>query len=118
MSGSTTAQLLIKTTNSGQNWFTLLNGLPAEILRKCFFTSADTGWAIRASQILKSTNGGINLYNQPYNYSTTTLRDMFFLNSSTGWVIGNNGLILYTTDGGGLISNINENTNHINDYIL
>jgi len=100
--------VILKTTNSGENWFTVSNIPNASILRDIFFINNDTGWVcsrdLTAGGLWRTTNGGQSWQLQlDYNYTPTKI---FFINSSTGWVIGNSGVNLYKTTNSGLNWNL------------
>jgi len=116
---------IMKTTNAGDNWNTLLNryGNNDYDLNSIYFPSSNIGYAVGSSLlgigfidtlsiILKTTDSGIKwgFQNSPH----IALRSVYFFDPDTGFAVGMNGTILKTTDGGGeIISNINYSGNII-----
>ncbi|MBV6478854.1 MAG: Ycf48-like protein [Ignavibacteria bacterium] len=90
---------LIKTTDSGLNWFTIRSDtnffVPESKLR---FYSPSTGYKISGS-LIKTTDGG---YNWLLTDSMMTLgvRSFAFLNPDTGWCAVSGGNIIRTNNGG------------------
>lgn len=100
---------IMKTTNSGLNWF---NSLQSNIMREfkaikfinenlAFTAGLEYGDTTISGIVMRTTNGGLNwitLRNDTINYT-----GIHFINSSTGYLSGtdfNGGLILKTTDQG------------------
>lgn len=92
-------KVILKTTNSGDEWNNLLV-LSKSYLHNVYFFDENIGWIIGAKgSIIKTTNGGVN-WNTQKCESLLNLYSIYFLNNSSGWIIGENGLILNTTNGG------------------
>ncbi len=108
--------IVIKTTNSGVNWFTL-NVNPKYDFSSVFCIDENLLWATTSRveydsrfggpYILFSSNGGIswveilNEGNFPnYTFQKNGLKQIYFLNDSTGFSIGDSGLILTSTNSG------------------
>ncbi len=98
-----------KTTNSGVNWDTIVNGRGFSDI---FFVNTLTGWSAFDS-VRKTTNGGINWQTQilPYGFGITTLYSTRFsnINSDTIWMGGGSitfpnsqsrGMLFRTTNSG------------------
>jgi photosystem II stability/assembly factor-like uncharacterized protein len=98
LTGWAAANNLIKTTNGGNNWFTLpISGTMFQ------FINANTGWIQNNSASLyKTTNGGLNWYAQ-VDIGLVGIENMQFINSQTGWIVGAEGLVVKTTNGGELV---------------
>jgi photosystem II stability/assembly factor-like uncharacterized protein len=92
---------IFKTTNGGENYFTITN--PSPIVYDCCFLNANTGWAVgleaSSAKIAKTTNGGTNWVQQVINIGTEQLFYVKFVNENTGWCTGPN-TIIKTTNGG------------------
>lgn len=107
--GSTYDGLILKTTNGGNIWNTLVSGIIS--LWGIYFFDANTGFVSGGNgNILKTTNGGQNWIAQNSN-TTIALWTITFINNQTGFVVGGSfnpgqidnpgdGLILKTTNGG------------------
>ncbi len=91
--------VILKTTNGGENWNLQSSGIAAYLYDVCF-TDADTGWVIGyRSKILKTIDGGES-WTPQLSGTTIDLRSLNFISSTTGWVVGEEGIILHTTNGG------------------
>jgi photosystem II stability/assembly factor-like uncharacterized protein len=91
-----TSAYILKTTNSGSNWFTCSN---LSLYSFCF-VNPNTGWGVTTNGIIyKTTNGGSNWINQHY-VSGYGLVNITFINSNTGWACGNPPNIFKTTNSG------------------
>ena len=98
---------IMKTTNGGTNWVTLLDGTsyPNIVLSSIVFPNLNTGYSVGYSwsypystqAIYKTTNAGSNWIRQT-GYGTASLKSVHFLNSNTGFAI--NQSIISTTNGG------------------
>jgi photosystem II stability/assembly factor-like uncharacterized protein len=90
---------ILKTTNAGSTWTTLISGVN-EVLRTVYFPDLDTGYIVgNAGTILKTTNGGANWIDLSIG-GNTTLCSVFFTDPETGYAVGYNGLIIKTDNGG------------------
>jgi photosystem II stability/assembly factor-like uncharacterized protein len=93
---------IMKTTNGGFNWTKIFQiGGPA---------ATTLGDSIVFTSGYKSTNSGINWFSQNLGINPSLINGSFFINSTTGFLVGNNGVILKTTDGGGVLNQINLNS--------
>jgi hypothetical protein len=96
---------LYKTIDGGDTW--LESEFPFNAL-SIYFTDADNGTAVGGSpsqQILRTTNGGIDWVEQ-FRGGGEKLYDVFFTDYDNGFVVGDYGTILSTSNGGGIIVNI------------
>jgi len=88
-----------KTTNGGQNWFTVSFVSDNLYLMDIDFVNKDTGWVCSTDLISgglwRTTNGG-NSWQKQLN-ETYKPSKIFFVNNNTGWFIGNLGANLYKT---------------------
>src|SRR4030095_4810091 len=91
--------LIIKTTNTGQNWLFTKTSTSNE-LRSIYFVNNVTGLACgNNGTIVRSTNSGF-LW-MPVNSGTiNSLNGVSFFNDMIGIIGGNSGTMLYTTNGG------------------
>jgi len=95
--------LILKTTNGGNNWFTQYsdpNLTPGGI----YFVNPQTGWvtleSVNTAYMLKTTNSGDN-WKQTTVGSSGTIRSICFVSDQIGWVGGGTDNAIYkTTDGG------------------
>lgn len=89
---------IIKTTNTGLNWFEL-NSNTSSHLNSIFFPNNSTGYAVGYNGvILKTTNAGINWI---ANYvGTAALYSVYFTDINTGYAVGNSSVCMKTTNGG------------------
>ncbi|MEP7145572.1 MAG: T9SS type A sorting domain-containing protein [bacterium] len=99
---------VIKTTNSGNNWFIVYTTYSA--MNKVKFLNSNTGficgsdgWGGLNGLVLKTTNGGIN-WIFLNTYFAKEFRDMSVLNEDTIWVADPNGFNggIYRTNNGGI----------------
>jgi photosystem II stability/assembly factor-like uncharacterized protein len=99
--GNLNAAFVIKTTNAGQNWSTVLTGNTA--FQSLSFVNDLTGYAVGgyppASLIYKTTNGGQS-WIQVSPGTTYCYFDSYFFDVNTGFVAGDWGNIRKTTNGG------------------
>ncbi len=99
--GATNWALVLKTTNSGDNWYAQ-PGFTAGQLNDVVFVNKDTGWVCSTHSIYgglwRTTDGGLS-WQQEMNAGNKPQR-IFFVNDTTGWVIGNNYNIYKTTNTG------------------
>ena len=100
---------LYKTTNSGVTWSYIWNEWLSKPLY--IFNSEIAYLPTFLGQHYRSTNEGIN-WSEQLNIFNASFNSTFYTDYNTGYIIGNNGLILKTTNGGGLIIGVNDvNTN-------
>lgn len=94
-------KVIIKTTNSGDEWSSILD-LPKSLLWNIYFLNKSIGWVVGAKgTIINTTNGGVN-WNTQISGTTKGLNYIYFLNNSTGWVVGENGVVIKTINGGNI----------------
>jgi len=93
--------IIVNTTNGGQNWFTQYYSTSIGIAHELFFINSNTGWVacFGNGKVLKTMNGGQNwvVLNTGVN---TNITSCFFLDQNVGWVIGDYGTIFKTINGG------------------
>jgi hypothetical protein len=121
---NTGSSYIRKTTNSGLNWDTIVNG---ESFTDMFFTDSLIGWKADMGSMKKTINGGNNWVNQqfPVTYSTGIIR-FSNVNKDTIWGGGGiiafpnsqlRGLVYKTTNGGNNWGyQIPDTTIHIPEY--
>ena len=91
---------ILKTINGGINWSTKTSGTLDDIISLsinnpvCYAT-------LYSGYVLKSTNLG-ETWESHYTNSINQLLSVFFNDANTGWITGSGGMILKTTDGGGV----------------
>ncbi|MCX6158570.1 MAG: YCF48-related protein [Ignavibacteriota bacterium] len=99
--GSLSSGYVIKTTNSGQSWNTVLTGGTA--FQSLSFVSDLIGYAVGGynpnSLIYKTTDGG-QTWTQQISGTVYCYFDSYFINANTGYVVGDWGNIRKTTNGG------------------
>jgi photosystem II stability/assembly factor-like uncharacterized protein len=89
--------LFLKTTNSGQSWFTY-GSLPANVyyLLGLSFVNSTTGFALAAYDysggvndgVIKTTNAGLNWFVLPMPENINSVSDIHFIDLNTGFVVG------------------------------
>lgn len=96
--------VILKTTNSGNNWFS--QSVPSGVLftDKVYMVNSNTGFiSTRTGNILKTTDGGNNwLIN--FTGPGTDLLSVKFINEDTGFACGYPGIIYKTTNAGAVWS--------------
>ena len=98
--------IVLKTTNSGNNWMVKVTSSVYGYSIKFF--DENTGYIAASNGLFKSTNGGINWVFSSYN-QTVLIMSSCFLNPNTGWIAGYNGVVLKTTNGGNVfVKNISQ----------
>ena len=118
---------VLKTTNSGINWFAVLNPdtIPFPQYYAMNFVNKNTGYIAGEMGIVqKTTNAGLNWILQIPYYTSNHIYDIRFINADTGFLVGRYGIYKYTTSGGAnwMSRNIGSN-NHlhtiffVDDYI-
>jgi photosystem II stability/assembly factor-like uncharacterized protein len=91
--------LLVKTTNSGLNWF-LLSSNTTQNINCVKFVSVDIGFcSTNGGNILKTINGGNNWKLQNLGIFSP-LYSISMVNPLTGWICGGNGNIYKTSNSG------------------
>jgi len=75
---------MLKTTNGGNDWILLPNGM-----HKIDFVDYNKGWGVSGNMIFSSTDGGTNWTSQISDtLSYCWLNDIGFLDANYGWVVG------------------------------
>jgi photosystem II stability/assembly factor-like uncharacterized protein len=114
--GGNNKGLFLKTTNSGQSWFTY-GTLPANVyyLLGLYFVNSTTGYTIASYDpfggvndgVLKTTNGGLSWQPLSMPENINSLSGIYFSDLNTGYAVGydrvsdtNRGVILKTTNAG------------------
>jgi len=94
------------TSDGGENWEELSTGIYTDFFTVTFITS-DVGWVAGDGYILGTTDAG-----QTWEYfdevTTNSVNDIFFLDKETGWFAGNHGTLLSTSNGGGIVTGIED----------
>lgn len=99
--------LILKTTNGGNTWVSLLEGMNYQ-LRSIFFLNDSSGWAVGgkgvyyhtdSSIVLKTTDAGNTwkIFKEP---STQLFTDVKFISPDLGYFTSSEGYIYKTTNGG------------------
>jgi len=84
-----TNSTILKSTNHGFNWSTLVSPISNRTLWQSYFLDENTGWIVGDSGlILYTTNGGSNFVQQESG-TTRDLVSLFFINEK-GWCVGAN----------------------------
>ena len=91
-----------KTTNSGGTWIASDLHVSPVGFSSIFFTSPLIGYIGGSNIILKTTDGGIFWETIPYNPSNIGVECLYFPTSNTGYATGYSGMILKTSNAGGL----------------
>lgn len=101
---------ILKTTNSGNNWFYQTEGI-LKYFNCIDFIDENTGWLNTIffdNTIYKSTDGG-NSWDSIASFAEN-YKTVYFVNSNLGFAIGSTGKIRRTSDGGNTWSLIPTNT--------
>ena len=97
--GDETHGTILKTTDAGENW-TEIDDIPSGPLRRIYFPTADTGYAVsKFGDILQTTDAGES-WTAEDSGTTEFLFGLFFNSAETGYAVGDIGTILKTTNGG------------------
>lgn len=93
---------LYRTTDGGLNWAKIETKLPEDRLDCLFFLDEQNGWLIThgGGRLAKTTDGGKSWARQGHIKREYVMRDLHFTDKDHGWAVGDNGVILYTDDGG------------------
>ena len=94
-----TNRILLRTTNQGNNWTSLINDTingNNTGLNSVYFVNNLTGFVVNnTNQIYITTNFG-NLWSQSNSPVSEKYFCVNFINNETGWIGGSNGLVLST----------------------
>ena len=97
---------IAKTTDSGSNWFSTLFANPLWDLDFPISGASQVGYAVGGEgTILKTYDAGSNWF-QKQSGTTLKLNKVYFLDLDFGFAVGENGIILRTTNGGELITSL------------
>jgi len=98
---------IYKTTNGGSNWTQVITSASHEKYSRMFFHNEASGWftPYLSSHLKRTANGGSSWDSIPTGYSYV-IYDITFSNLNTGWLACNNGKILKTTTGSGVLAPI------------
>ncbi|MCX6165560.1 MAG: YCF48-related protein, partial [Ignavibacteriae bacterium] len=88
---------IIKTTNSGVNWFVQKSAN----LISLSFVNINTGWCTGTDGIIqKTTNGGTNWNTQSYVVTNNMLNSIYAVDANNAFIVGWDSTVLSTTNGG------------------
>jgi len=108
---SQSPERILKTTNSGVNWFSPLLGQRIQTGNNIFFVNQNTGFIVcNAGLVYKTENSG-GTWTSYLHSPTRDFKDVYFINSLTGWISGDGGIILKTTNSG-LNWSVQSNSGH------
>lgn len=91
---------LLKSTDSGNSWQSILNKPIKQVLQSIHFADQKTAWISGTGGLILNTTDGGNTWNTQNTGTNYSLNQIKFYNKNTGWVVGKNATILYTADGG------------------
>jgi len=96
---------LLKTTNSGMNWESVILPNGAGPVNSIFILNKDTGWCysnypVDTNKLLKTTNNGINWTINLLDTLDYFIRTIYFANDNKGWANRGNFMIRATSSGG------------------
>ncbi|NOS83818.1 MAG: hypothetical protein HOP31_01660, partial [Ignavibacteria bacterium] len=97
----TTSNRIFKTTNSGNSWYIICEGLTFYDIMSIQFLDEDIGYASASGgKVLKTADGGSTwkIHNSISNY---LFYDMYFTDINTGYFVSFDGVIVKTTNGCG-----------------
>jgi photosystem II stability/assembly factor-like uncharacterized protein len=87
-----------RTVNGGLNWTT--TSISSENFNSVVFPDVNTGYICGTHGVIfKSMNMGNN-WNVQLTNTQENLKCLSFINTNIGWSVGQNGIVLYTTNGG------------------
>jgi photosystem II stability/assembly factor-like uncharacterized protein len=113
--------VILKTTNSGINWFFCNNGIPNKPYSRIFPVDSNIVYCVGYfNTIIKSTNGGNNwqiISDGPFGQGDS-YQACFFLNANTGWIAGPDYKMIKTTNGGIFFDSIQLPTGGFNHDIF
>jgi photosystem II stability/assembly factor-like uncharacterized protein len=93
---------LYKTIDGADSWEKVYDGS----VYSSYFSTPEKGWISTYDDAIKYTwDGGLNWETQ---YSGNAIFDIFFTDSPCGWAVGENGLILNTSNGGGIYTGVDQ----------
>jgi len=98
---------LYKTTNGGTNWNRHYRTQNGSRFRDVYFLNRDTGFIVTSSGVLKTTNAGANYQSVSGSFD---LNSITFITPQTGYCSGRNGVVIKSTDGGSVWTNVATNT--------
>lgn len=82
--------LIVRTTNGGQNWAKLNTGINEPLWNSnndVSFVSPTTGWVFNSGRVMyKTTNGGLSWFNQSKDFLREDLVSVQFLNELKGFL--------------------------------
>ncbi len=111
------SNLILETTDSGFSW-NVLNTNPTFIYKKLEMFNESTGWIGGSDYIVKTTNAGVNWFLQ-LQENGINVNSIFIKDENNVWFTGSNNRIYKTTNGGGIISAINQiNSETPNNFSL
>lgn len=94
--------------HSQQGWYTSYSMNPAQTLQEIEFYDANLGYTVSSLyngstyNIYKTTNAGATWTAQNSGFTSTRLMAIEIMSPDTAFISGNDGIILKTTNGGGL----------------
>ncbi|QNJ98145.1 YCF48-related protein [Constantimarinum furrinae] len=93
---------IMKSVDSGNTWTTTRPGSSSDDAWDMHFIDENIGYVIindGNGHVLKTIDGG-NSYNEIFIYTNVSFLSIDFYDENHGFVVGNNGIILFTNDGG------------------
>ncbi len=109
------AMTLLKTTDGGENWISLISGWYPESIFDVHFKDQYNGFIVGGSPTNSvaalTLDGGNSWIGRPTGTSSI-LSDVFFLDDNTGWIVGDLGVLLKTTNGGWNWTSYSSGTNN------
>lgn len=108
--------VILKTTNKGETWSTLISG-SIETLNGVFFKNSNSGFCVGNNGIILSTNNaGLTWSNVSIAGMSSHIKSIFFVNGSIGYLAGQNGCLYKTINGGFNWSNISPSNSSSDIY--
>lgn len=109
---------IAKTTNSGYDWTTKFFSNPLWSINFPISGTNQVGYCVGdAGTILKTFNAGESWYEQTSG-TYENLNKVFFVDPKFGFIVGDNGIILRTTTGGGIITQTEDKEESLNSFEL
>ncbi|MDP4172851.1 MAG: YCF48-related protein [Bacteroidota bacterium] len=91
---------IVKTTDGGNTWTKIVNGVTGDSFYGADQTDKDNLWCVGDGGVLLHTSDAGKSWIQQPTYVTTTLLSISFIDQQNGWACGDLGVVLHTTDAG------------------
>ncbi|MDB5104384.1 MAG: Cadherin-like beta sandwich protein [Fibrobacteres bacterium] len=107
---------ILKTTNSGVNWSTLVSGTTANLYAVAF-PGSSVGWTAGAGGVVLKTTDNVS-WTPVTSGTTQDLNALYFTGNNAGWVVGNAGVIRKTTTGTSFTAQTSGTSQNLNGIFM